>query len=223
MFVDKCTISILKNFASINPNILIREGNVLKGGIPNVIQATAILPDITFPQRFALDNLSKFIHILEVFKEPHVEFFGNHLSVSDENHNHSFKLMYTEESIIEDLIVSDREIILPSKDIMFNMDESVLPQLMKALRILDVSEIHFHGDGVETFVSLMSSENPSSDSYSIKLGASGIKFRAVFSAEHLNLYPGDYVVSLCKEGIAKFNSEKVTYFIAIDNNNSYFQ
>lgn len=222
MKLNKLDISILKNFSSINPVILIKEGNILTSGIPNIIKVTATISN-AFPKRFALDNLPKFIHILELFKEPNIEFLDNMVIVSSIDGYNSFKLMYTEETIIQDLIPPDRQIILPSIDIDTTIDEEVLSQLMKALRVLGLSEIHFYGDGKEVFVGTMDSENPSSDSYSIRLGGYCNKFRAVFKAEYFNLYSDKYEVSICKKGIARFKSDKLEYFLTMNNNASYFE
>src|SRR5271157_5060788 len=210
MLIDKYTISILESFSSLNPALLVREGNILTSGIPNIIKVSAVL-DNSFPKRFALENVTKFIHILEIFKEPYVHFLDNRLLIY--NGDCSFKLMYTDESIIEDLVVPDVNIELPSIDAIVNINAEVIAQLMKALRILGLSEIHFHGDGEFIFVSVRDSENPSSDSFTLKLGNFSRKFCAVFKAEYFNLYPADYEVSICGKGIAKFKSERLEYFI----------
>ncbi len=223
MIIDKFTIAVLKNFASINSSILIKEGNVITSGIPDVIKATANL-DVTFPKRFALDNLSKFIHILDIFgtsPDLNVEFFDNFLIVS--SGSRQFKIMYTEESIIQDCIVSDQQIELPSIDVILNINSETFSQLSKALKILGLSEIHIHGDGETLFISIIDSENSSSDSYSVELKKSEQKFRAVFKAEHFNLFPCSYEITICKRGIARFLSDKLEYYITMDNNASFFE
>jgi hypothetical protein len=220
MIIDKSTISILKNFSTINTSILIKKGNTLTSGIPKNIIAKATL-DISFPRRFALANLPKLINILEMFKEPSVEFLDNMLMVSSNGRN--FKLMYTEEKIIEDEIVQDGTIELPSVYALTEISNEVLSQLMKALRILGYSEIHFYGDGEELFVGISDSENPSSDSYSVFLGKSDKKFRAIFKSEYFNLYPDNYEVAIYEKGLAVFTSEKLQYIIAMNKNNSDFE
>jgi hypothetical protein len=226
MQIDKYTISVLKHFSSINPVLLIREGNVLISGIPNIIKASATL-DISFPKRFALENVAKFINILEMFKEPNVEFLDNMLTISGTTNSvlgsHEFKLMYTDENIIEDLIVPDRQIQLPSIDISLKINSEMLPQVMKALKVLGLSEIHFYGDGDNVFINVLNSENPSSDTYSLCLGKNNKKFRAAFKAEYFSVYPNNYDVEICKKGIARFTSERLEYFVTMNNNNSYFE
>jgi hypothetical protein len=225
MQIDKYTISVLKHFSSINPVLLVREGNVLTSGVPNIIKASATL-DISFPKRFALENVAKLINILEMYKEPNVEFLDNMLIISSTTNSvgsHEFKLIYTDETIIEDLIVPDKQIQLPSIDISLKISNEMLPQVMKALKVLGLSEIHFYGDGDNVFINVLNSENPSSDTYLLCLGKSDKKFRAAFKAEYFNLYPDNYEVEICKRGIAKFTSERLEYFITMNNNSSYFE
>jgi len=74
MKLSENTISVLKNFATINPSVLIKQGNTIATISPQrTILARATVEE-EFPQQFAIYELAKFLGVLSLFKEPELEF-----------------------------------------------------------------------------------------------------------------------------------------------------
>ena len=63
MMTEK-TLQVLKNYATINPNIVIENGNVVK----TISEARAIVSkssvDVDFPLTFGIFDLSNFLNVL---------------------------------------------------------------------------------------------------------------------------------------------------------------
>ena len=67
MILSKETLDILYNFSTINQNIFINKGNVLKTkSIQKTIYAEATIPD-AFPKDFAIYNLKQFLSVINTF------------------------------------------------------------------------------------------------------------------------------------------------------------
>ena len=74
MKLSSYTTSVLKNFATINQNLLIRKGNELltMSAMKNVYGRANI--EETFPKEFAIYDLNEFLAALSIFAVPILEF-----------------------------------------------------------------------------------------------------------------------------------------------------
>ena len=70
MELNDTTINILKNYATINPNIVINEGNQLKtiSNARNVLSTSEV--NVDFPQTFGIYDLNEFLNVLSLVDEP---------------------------------------------------------------------------------------------------------------------------------------------------------
>ena len=74
MKLSETTVEILKNFATINSNMLFEEGNEVATISNNeTIMAKAVLPD-EFPQEFGIYDLNRFLGFISRFNDPKYEF-----------------------------------------------------------------------------------------------------------------------------------------------------
>ena len=217
MKIDTNTVTVLKNFSSINPSIIIKEGNTLETiSSTKTIKATAKVIT-TFPRRFAIYNLGRFISTLSLFNEPEVDFGENSLTVSDGAT--SVQLTYSDETTI--IKVPEKNIKLPSVDVSVNLTNDNLKAIEKALGVLSVPEIIFTGIGGKVYLQAANSLNPSGDFYSIEIGESGRDFRAIFKSENIKILPGDYSVDISSKGISRFYNDDVEYFIAVEQSSTF--
>jgi hypothetical protein len=219
MKISRNTILVLENFADINSSIFIKEGNVIETISPTTtIKAIATL-DVTFPRSFALYKLGKFLSTLSLFNDPSIDFQENCLVI--EADKRSARLMYSDSSLVTR--VSSKKIELPSVDVLVTLTNDNLAQVHKALKVMELSDIVISGEGGEVYISASDSKNPSGDELSIYLGNTDKTFKAVFKSENIKFMPGTYDVEICAQGIARFKSEKVEYFVAVESNESSFE
>ena len=82
MELTDSTINILKNYATINPNIVVENGNTLKtiSVARNLFSSTETVED--FPQTFGIYDLNRLLGVLSLIEQPDIE-FGDKLNVID--------------------------------------------------------------------------------------------------------------------------------------------
>jgi hypothetical protein len=217
MKINNKTLNILKNFATINPSIIVKPGNILKTiSSSKTILARAEVPD-TFEYPFAIYNLSQFIGCISMFTDPDLDFDESSVTISDAKNKIVYH--YADSSII--LAPPDKDINIPSVDAEFKISATDIPSVAKALSILELTEIAFVGDGDNIFIQAVDSKNPSSNQYSVKVGATDKVFKAIFKPDNLKMIPDDYIVTLSSKGLSKFTGTEATYYVAIEATSTF--
>lgn len=218
MKLETRTMQILKNFAMINPSMLFREGEVQSTiAAQKTILARTTLKE-TFPQEFAIFDLSRFIGMLSLFSEPELEFSDNRVLVSQGRQ----KVEYT---------FADPELVVaaPSKtptvvdpEINFTLTGECLQSTMRALGALQSTHIIVQGDGEHITVGVGKPTDPTSDTFKIEVGLTSHIFKFAFKAEHVKILQGEYQVEISSKNISHFKGVDVEYWIMADTNHSKF-
>jgi len=217
MKINNKTLNILKNFATINPSIIVKPGNTLKTiSTSKTILARAEVPD-TFEYPFAIYNLSQFIGCISMFTDPDLDFEESSVTISDGKNKIVYH--YADSSII--LAPPDKDINIPSVDAEFKISATDIPSVAKALSILELTEIAIVGDGDNIFIRAIDSKNASSNQYSVKVGATDKIFKAIFKPDNLKMIPDDYIVTLSSKGLSKFVGTEATYYVAIEATSTF--
>ena len=218
MKIDTNTINVLKNFAKINPSIVIQEGNTLKTISPSktIMAKAEITTD--FPQKFAIYDLNRFLSTLSLFGDPDLKFSEKFVNISDGNKMKT-DYVYADENAITK--VPEKTINLPSIDVSFELKLENLKEVEKAAGVLQLPEICVSGDGVNIYLKAVDSKNPSSDVFSVQIGDTDKTFNAYFKYENIKIIPGDYEVSICSRGISHFKGKEAEYWIAVEQNSTF--
>lgn len=217
MKLDTNTINVLKNFAKINPSILIDTGSVIKTISPNKTIMAKASVGVDFPVRFAIYNLDRFISILSVFSDPELEFGEKSVRITDGSRTTNY--FYADESTIKK--APEKDLVLPSTDVSFMLTNENLKDVEKALGVLGLPEIVIVG--VENVISLQASDskNTTGDYFSVDIGETSKEFKAVFKSDNIKIIPGDYQVSICSKGISHFVGKEAEYWIAVESNSEF--
>ena len=217
MKIDTNTINVLKNFAKINPSIVIQEGNTLKTiSTSKTIMAKATVTT-EFDKRFAIYNLDRFISTLSLFNNPELDFNDKYVNIFDANKSTHYT--YADESTITK--TPEKEIKLPSIDVTFTLTNDNLKDVEKAAGVLGLPEIVVVGDGKLISLQAADTKNPSGDVYSIEIGTTNKTFKAIFKSENIKIIPGDYEVSICSKGISCFKGKEADYWIAVEQSSTF--
>jgi len=211
------TLTILKSFSAINKSILMKEGNVLKTVTPEkTMIATATIPD-TIPSQACIYDLSRFLSILSLYKDPDVEFHDKYFMIKDGKQR--TKYVYADISMIH--AAPEKELKVPSADVVVSVTWNDLQSVTKAAGVLQFTEIAFVGQEGKIYLKAMNSAQENSDDYGVEIGDTSDEFKIIIKTDNLKLLPQDYEVTLCAKGISEFKSEGVTYFVAIDTKSTY--
>jgi hypothetical protein len=217
MKIDTDTVNVLKNFSKINPSIVVQEGNTLKTISPTKTIMAKAKVKTDFAQRFAIYNLDRFISIVSTFTDPDFKFGDKSVNIYDRNKKINYT--YADESTV--LKAPEKEINLPSVDVVFTLTNENLRDVEKAAGILGLPEIAVVGDGENLMLQATDSKNPSGDVFSITVGETDKVFRAIFKTENIKIIPGSYEVSISSKGISHFSGDDVEYYIAVESSSTF--
>lgn len=218
MQLSEETLNIIKNFSSINQSILFRPGNVIRTIEPSKsIFARATVAE-TFPMECAIYELRKFLGVLSLFSNPDIQFGDKQLKISEGKR--SIRYTYADPNAI--VAPPDKDVVLPSEDVVFKITSDDFQGIVRAANILGVKNVVVLGDGSKISLSAMEVKNPSTDNYSVDVGDTDKNFKIVFSVDNLvKLLSKDYTVTVCAKGITRFESDDVTYYVAIETTSEF--
>ena len=101
MKLSEHTISVLKNFASINQNLVIREGSELQtmSAMKNIVARSGV--EENFPKEMAIYDLNEFLAALSLFSSPVLEFDEQYVTIKEEsNPTNSLNFLQSAEVIL---------------------------------------------------------------------------------------------------------------------------
>lgn len=217
MKIDTNTINVMKNFAKINPSIVVPEGNVLKTISPNKTIMAKAKVNTDFNQRFAIYNLDQFIALYSTFSDPNLTFNEKTVTFSEDNRKSHF--IYADESVVTK--APEKDINMPSVDVTFRLTDKDLRDVEKAAGILGLPELAVIGDGSSVSLVAVDSKNDTSNDYAVKIGETNKVFKAIFKVENIKIIPGDYDVSISARGLSHFAGKDVEYYIAVEQNSTF--
>jgi hypothetical protein len=217
MKISTNTVNVLKNFAKINPSIVVQEGNIIKTISPSKTIMAKAKVETEFTKRFAIYNLDRFISTVSLFTDPELKFGDKSVEIYDGNKKSQYT--YADETTITK--APDKEINLPSVDVTFTLTNEHLKDVEKAAGVLGLPEIVVFGDGRNVFLQAADTKNPSGDVYSINIGDTEKTFRAIFRSDNIKIIPGDYEVTISSRGISHFSGKDVDYWIAVEQSSTF--
>jgi len=219
MKLSENTINILKNFATINPSLLVHPGNTITTVTPmKSIYAIATVEE-SFPKQFAIYELAKFLGITSLFKDPELDFGDKQLKIVLERQ--SVNYTYADASMI---VAPDpnKSINFPAADIEFSISQEELQKVVRATGVLQLPDIAVTGDGSSILVTATNSKNPTTDVFSIEVGQSDKIFNMIFKVDNIvKLISGNYNVMISTKGLSKWSTDKVTYYVATEANSNF--
>lgn len=219
MKFDPRTVSVIKNFGSINSSMLFRPGKVLSTvAVSKTILARATV-ETEFPKEFAIYDLSRFLNVMSLLDNPDIDIGERDISLS----NGRSKIRYV--CAAPNLILSPKtdQIKLPSEDIQLTITSDMFAQFSKAASILGLPEMVIEGDGKTLRIMGADSANRVQDAYSLDIGETDKTFHIVFKLENLKLLPEDYNVTVSREHIAHFKGNNIEYWITPDAKMSRYE
>jgi len=221
MKLSNNTLAILSNFSSINSNIYVRVGNVLRTvSIAGDISASATVEE-TFENEFAIYELPQFLKGLKLYANPELEFPKDKSHVLIKQGNHTIKYFLTE----PDLVVApeNRDMRLPSQDVCFQMKAEQFDKLMKATNVFGLSDFTVLGKNGEITLQVRNKSNPTSNQVSIVVGETDEDFELNFDKNNLLMIEGSYDVVISKEMVAQFTNQDfdLTYFVGLSSDSSF--
>lgn len=217
MKLSENTLTILKNFSSINSGVVLQKGNVQKTISPEqTILVEAHLED-DMPETFGIYDLNQFLGNVTTLKSPELKFSSESVVMDDGD----MQLNYY--SCSPSLIISPpqgRDLVLKNVDVSFALSNNTLTKLLRLAAMNNLTHLTVIGKNGELRLQTHEKSNDTSNFASTKIDDyTGKDFVVSFKTENLRLIPDNYNVEIAIGGFAKFvnASGKLTYFIALES------
>lgn len=213
MNFNEYTLTVLKNFSSINPSVVLKPGKIQKTiNYDSTILVQAEIDD-TLPVEFGIYDLNQFLGNITTLKDPNLEFNDKNVVMSDANLNLNF--YSASPSLIK--TPPDKELNMTKVDAKFALSNSIMQKLLRLASMNQLPHMSFVGKNGELNIVVHDIGNDTSNSVTTKIDDyAGDDFAAPFQIESFKLISDDYEVELMIKGFAKLTSKtrNLKYFIA---------
>jgi len=221
---SKNTLTILKNFSSLNSNLLVKPGKIIKTITPSKNGMAVASIDENFDVEFGIWDLNKFLGVVSLFTNPTFNF--EEKSVSIKNGGDSVvKYYYSEPRLLS---VPTKDVNMPTVEVSITLLNKQLAELQKAASVMQLPDFSFIGEeGFPISARVSDLSDPTSNSYDIPVGDSdysGPSFCFNFKMENIKILPGDYKINFAKNVVGEFihQSMPLKYWFAMEANTSKY-
>lgn len=226
MKLSKRTIDILKNYATINPNLCISQGNTIYTLAPT----KTIMSNVTIPETFSEDvrifDLNRFLSTISLLQNPEITLCGDHLIISGDG-GARVKYWYGDPAIVQEV---KQRLSMPKVIAKIDISAKRLAEIIKASSVMQLPNLTFRtnedGDGVDAI--LHDKKEPSSNEFTVSLPCESFsdeRFSVSYKVESLKIIPGDYTLEIGTTVVSRFTlasepHEALSYYIAAEFNKS---
>ena len=220
MKLSDSTLSLLKNFSTINQSILFKQGTKLRtiSVMKNILAEATISEEL--PKDFGIYDLGQFLNGLSLHNNPDLDFQEDNYVVIKEGRSRS-KYFFADPQVI--VTPPEREMTLPSEDVTFDLSTEQLDKLLKAAAIYQLPDLAVvGGEGVVKIV-VRDKKNDTSNDFAITVGETDKQFSFNFKVENIKILPGNYEVVVSSKLLSRFRSKNqdLTYFIALEPDSTF--
>ena len=211
------TVSVLKNFSTINQNLVIKSGHKIAtmSAMKNIVAKAEVIEE--FPQEFAIYDLNEFLSAISLFSKPELEFENDFVMITEEGKKSSLKYWYSDPSVVTS---PTKEVTMLSSEIQFNLSSDTLSEVTKAAAVIGVPDMVLESGELR----VTDKKNDTANSYSTGVDTKGEgNFSFFFKVENLKLMDGKYTVEISSKNISHMKNEStpIEYWIALEPESNY--
>ncbi len=218
------TLSLLKNFSTINQSILFKKGTKLRtiSVMKNILAEATVSEEL--PKDFGIYDLGQFLNGLSLHNSPELDFQEDNYVVIKEGRSRS-KYFFADPQVI--VTPPEKEMTLPSEDVSFELSTDQLDKLLKAASIYQLPDLAVVGGNGVVKIVVRDKKNDTSNDFAITVGETSNYFCKNFSfnfkVENIKILPGNYEVVVSQKLLSRFKSKNqdLTYFIALEPDSTF--
>ena len=222
MKLSSNTTMVLKNFATINQNLVIKEGSELltMSSMKNIVAKATV--EENFPKEIAIYDLNEFLASLSIFKSPVLEFQEQYLTIKEEDQPHKkLTYFYSDPSVVQS---PTKTITMPSEEVKFHLDMNKLLEMKRAAGVIGSPDMVLQKSSGNSSLLVKDKKNDTANNYSSDISTDGDgEYKFFFKVENLKLFDGDYDVKISSKNISHFKNDKsnIEYWIALEPESTY--
>ena len=214
------TLTLLKNFSTINQSILFKHGSSLRtiSVMKNILAEAEI--DEEIPKDFGIYDLNQFLNGLALHQKPELDFEDDSYVIIKEGRSRS-KYFFADPKVI--VTPPDKEITLPDETVSFELSTSQLDKLLKAAAIYQLPDLCVVGGEGVVKVLVRDKKNDTSNDFSIIVGETDSTFSFNFKVENIKIVPGTYNVVVSQKLLSRFTCQNyaLKYYIALEPDSTF--
>tara|TARA_R100001510_G_C7599708_1_gene166690 strand:+ start:86 stop:745 length:660 start_codon:yes stop_codon:yes gene_type:complete len=218
MKLSDTTISVLKNYSSINQNLKIDAGNnlVTMSAMKNIVAKSKV--EETFEKDIAIYDLNEFLAALSLFESPELDFEDDYVMINNEGKTSSCKYWYSDPSVVTTV---SNPIEMPESEVSFTLSSDELSNITKAAAVIGVPDMVLENGSLR----VTDKKNQTANAFSMNVAqdVKHLNYAFWFKVENLKLMPGTYDVSVSSKKISHFKNTSVDieYYIALEPESHY--
>ena len=221
------TVSVLKNFSTINQNLVIKKGSNIStmSAMKNIIASAEVKE--SFPVDFAIYDLNEFLAALSLFEKPDLDFHEDFVVMTENGSTGKFlKYWYSDPSVVTS---PTKEITMPECEVSFTLENNMLVNVQKAAAVIGAPDMALEAmsSGV-ALLKVTDKKNSTANDYAVQVKVNNddgkdLPYKFWFKVENLRLLSGSYGVEVSSKNISRFVNEnvKIQYWIALEPESSY--
>ena len=221
------TVSVLKNFSTINQNLVIKSGNSIStiSAQKNIVAKAEVKE--TFPQDFAIYDLNEFLAALSLFESPDLEFRDEFVMITENGSpTKSLKYWYSDPSVVT---TTSKDITMPEPEVTFSLANNMLSNVQKAAAVIGVQDMVLQAMSTgKAVLKVTDKKNSTANDYAVGIDVNNedgkdLPYKFWFKVENLKLLAGTYNVSVSSKKISHFinSSVDIHYWIALEPESKY--
>ena len=223
MKLSEHTVDVLKNFATINQNLVIKEGSTLTtmSAMKNIVAKAEV--EESFDKEVAIYDLNEFLASISLFTNPILEFDEGFVTIKEENNpKNSLKYFYSDPSVVTS---PNKTITMPSKEVSFTLNGENLNKLKRAAGVIQAPDLVLEKKDADVFLTVKDKKNDTANTFSIDVDTKteGSNFKFFYKVENLKVMEGNYDVEISSKNIShlKSTNKDVEYWVALEPESSY--
>ena len=227
MNLNNETVSVLKNFSTINQTLVIKSGSNIStmSAMKNIIASAKVKEN--FPVDFAIYDLNEFLAALSLFEKPDLDFHDDFVVITENGSKGKFlKYWYSDPSVVTS---PTKEITMPECEVSFNLENNMLVNVQKAAAVIGAPDMALEAMSVgKALLKVTDKKNSTANDYAVGVDVNNedgkdLPYKFWFKVENLKLLSGSYNVAVSSKNISHFVNSNVdiNYWIALEPESKY--
>ena len=227
MNLNNETVAVLKNFSTINQNLVIKKGSNIStmSAMKNIIASAEVKE--SFPVDFAIYDLNEFLAALSLFEKPDLDFHEDFVVMTENGSTGKFlKYWYSDPSVVTS---PTKEITMPECEVSFTLENNMLVNVQKAAAVIGAPDMALEAMSVgKALLKVTDKKNSTANDYAVGVDVTNedgkdLPYKFWFKVENLKLLSGSYNVAVSSRNISHFVNSNVNiyYWIALEPESKY--
>ena len=212
------TVSVLKNFSTINQNLVIKSGSTITtmSAMKNIVAKADVKEE--FPQDFAIYDLNEFLSVITFFENPELQFEDSFVVVTEEGSRTRAKYFFSDPSVVT---TPTKPITMPECEVKLNLSSDILDRITRGASVIGAPDLALESGTLKATDKKNETANDFEKDLEVESGSDNYKFW--FKVENLKLMPNSYEVQISSKNISHFKNSTgdVEYFIALEPESTY--